>query len=100
MAARLTNTELSRIKMLRHSHTMAEAAKELGVPKSRVVGAAERYKIRFQKRGEKHHAATYSDRDIELCRELHDEGLSLNEISEKMEIDYFHLWKVINGESR
>ncbi|EOI7372953.1 TPA: hypothetical protein ACJFUB_004440 [Yersinia enterocolitica] len=36
--------------------------------------------------GERHYLAKYSDHDVDLCRELHEEGLSVRIIAEKMEM--------------
>ncbi|OWF73535.1 hypothetical protein B4902_08520 [Yersinia frederiksenii] len=36
--------------------------------------------------GERHYRAKYSDHDVELCRELHEQGIGTKVIAEKMEM--------------
>ena len=52
-----------------------------------VRGYAHRKGIRLYKSGERHHRCRIPDHDVELCRAMHDEGLTVKEIAEKMEIN-------------
>jgi len=44
--------------------------------------------------GENHHCSVYSNEDVELVRQLHDEGLPMKLIAEKMEIPYQYVQKL------
>lgn len=71
--------------------TAAEIAVALG--KSEVAVWSRAYYLRkkgvyvaLQKSGPNHPSARHSDHDVELCRQLHDAGLSMAAVAEKMEI--------------
>lgn len=71
--------------------TAAEIAAALG--KSEVAVWSRAYYLRkkgvdvaLQKSGENHYGARHSDHDVELCRQLHDAGVSMAVVAEKMEI--------------
>jgi len=66
--------------------TITEVAEKLGRTRPSVFNYASQNGIRFIKRGESHWRVTVSDEDVELCRQLHDAGLTIREIAEKMEI--------------
>lgn len=44
--------------------------------------------IGLKKSGDTHHSRKYSEADIDLARQLHDTGMKLNLIAEKLEIPY------------
>lgn len=50
--------------------------------------------------GENHWRSVHSDHDIELMRQLHDEGISIAEISRKMEINYCYAKRVLSYKFR
>lgn len=70
----------------RHPNSVTARARILGLPKGYL--------------GEHHHASTISDNDVELVRQLHDEGLPITVISEKMEISYDYCLDLISYKSR
>lgn len=74
----------------RHAATMTSRQLTALLP-GRSATAIRRYAaqngIPLAKRGERHHRATISDADVELCRALHDEGLPVIEIARKMELN-------------
>ncbi|CAI1534429.1 Uncharacterised protein [Serratia marcescens] len=50
--------------------------------------------------GEKHPMCKYPDSDVELCRALHDDGMAIPLIAEKMEVPYRTVRSWIQFESR
>lgn len=79
-------------------------AKEIGAAIGRTEGAVHRKAramgISMLKVGKYNWNCTISDEDIELCRQLHDEGVPQNEIAEKMEISIQHVCNVVNYRAR
>jgi hypothetical protein len=43
-------------------------------------------RIRLKRVGENHHNAKYTDREVELVRQLHEQGLGYRRLSDKMEM--------------
>jgi len=52
------------------------------------------------KNGDNHYAVKHSDHDVELCRALHDEGLSVTEIADKMEIPQSYVSQIVRYHKR
>lgn len=50
--------------------------------------------------GESHGRAKLSDHEIDLVRQLKDEGMPVGEIAEKMEISRRYVYKLVNYERR
>lgn len=50
--------------------------------------------------GEKHPMCKYPDSDVELCRALHDDGMAIPLIAEKMEVPYQTVRSWVHFESR
>lgn len=50
--------------------------------------------------GEDHHGARYTDRDVEMVKELRDEGWSLKDISLKMDMPMRTIRSYIDGTRR
>lgn len=73
---------------------------ELGRSETSVKSKARKMGVRLRKYGENHHLANISNHDVELCRQLEDEGLRPFEISEKMEIEISHVCAILNFRSR
>lgn len=68
-------------------------------PKS-VMARAFKLGLKGRYLGGNHWSSVHSDHDIELMRQLHDDGLSMAEISRKMEINYSYLKSVLNYKNR
>lgn len=68
------------------THTAAEVAEALGCGLTTLYKYSRQYDISYQKRGEKHHNSTRSDEDVELARQLHEAGVGIADISEKLEM--------------
>lgn len=81
-----TSTALTKLRKLSKTHTMQQAADEIGCNKNQVYGRARRDGISFRKYGELHHSAKYSDHDVYLARALVDEGISRAETGRKLGI--------------
>lgn len=79
-------------------------AKDIGVALGRtgrsVSGKSRLLGLDAVKRGKYNWSCTISDEDIELCRQLHDEGIAQNVIADKMEISIQHVNHVVNYRSR
>lgn len=81
-----TPTALTKLRRLSKTHTMQQAADEIGCNKNAVHGKARREGISFRKYGELHHSAKYSDHDVYLARALVDEGITTAEAGRKLDI--------------
>lgn len=58
-------------------------------------------KLGFHHRhGESHRLSKFSDSDVELIRQMHEEGFSIIDISLKMEVSYGHVSDIVNYNSR
>jgi len=51
-------------------------------------------------RGQSHPRAKYSDREVELIRQLHDEGLGYQRIAHKMEMPKGTVQDICSGRTR
>ena len=81
-----TPSALTKLRKLSKTHTMQQAADEIGCKKTQAESACKRYKISFKKYGELHHSAKHSDHDVYLARELVDAGLSIADVARKLEV--------------
>lgn len=81
-----TPSDITKLKKLSKTHTMKEAAEDIGCSENNVKSKAKSLGVSFRKYGELHHSAKYSDHDVYLARELVDAGLSTAEVGRKLEI--------------
>lgn len=81
-----TPSALTKLRRLAKNHTMQQVADEIGCSKNAVRGKARIEGIKFQKYGERHHSAKYTDHDVYLARALVDEGVTMTEAGRKLEI--------------
>ena len=81
-----TPSALTKLRKLSKTQTMQQVADEIGCNKNAVRGKARSEGIKFQKYGERHHSAKYTDHDVYLARALVDEGLTMTEAGKKLEI--------------
>lgn len=95
-----TDKELRQLRVLSVTHTSAAIAHLLGRTEHSVKGKAYSLGIHFMKVGEHSPLAKHSNHDIELCRQLNEEGLRPFQIAEKMEIEISHLCRVLKFEAR
>lgn len=77
-----------------------EIAKQLGRKPEHVYRKAYLLGLSLYVRGENSHAAIYSNSDIELCRQLADEGLKAPTIANKMEMSRSFVHQLIKHERR
>ncbi len=89
-------SNLATLRRISSTHTIKEAAKELGCCETTISKACRDYKISFRKYGDKHHLCVHSDHDVELARSLRDEGLSIKDIAEKMEMAVGYVSRITN----
>ncbi|NOF88419.1 hypothetical protein [Vibrio cholerae] len=91
-------SEAENLFLAKHAQDMSsdEIAEKLGRTKQAVNSKAENLGISMRKHGEKHHLAKVSNHDVELCRQLHDEGVKPCEIAEKMELGYTYVQWILN----
>uniref|UniRef100_UPI0040486268 hypothetical protein n=1 Tax=Shewanella baltica TaxID=62322 RepID=UPI0040486268 len=95
-----TDQEIRQLHVLSVTHTSEAIAQILGRTEHSVKGKAYSLGINFMKVGEHSPLAKHSNHDIELCRQLHEEGLRPFQIAEKMEIEISHLCRVLKFEAR
>lgn len=79
------------VKYLRENHkrlTIRQMAKHLGRSYYSTNQKCGALGLDCRLYGDKNHMTIYSSDDVELCRQLHDEGLSRREIADKMDIPY------------
>lgn len=50
--------------------------------------------------GDKHPSSKYSNEQVAYVKQLHEEGLSLREISKKSKVNYWSVWSIVNGRTR
>ena len=50
--------------------------------------------------GESHHRAKLTDREIELARQLHDGGMSVTDVANKMDISKGYASKILSHRQR
>lgn len=82
-----SEADTAKLKRIAPNVTKEEAARIIGCSFNSIKSKARRAKIVFKKIGEKHHSSITRDHDVELARALHDEGFTLSQISEKLEMD-------------
>ncbi len=81
--------------------TSKQIGKLLGRTGESIKCRARRIGVKLIKRGENHHNAIYSDKDIELVRQLAEDGtLTLKEIAEKMEIGFYYVVLIVSCRTR
>lgn len=67
--------------------TKVQMAKVLNRTEISIQSFCQYHKIRLAKTGQYHHSSRISDEDVEMCRKLHEEGVPVRDIAEKMEIN-------------
>ncbi|WP_425667799.1 hypothetical protein ACPUEJ_24540 (plasmid) [Vibrio tubiashii] len=78
-----------------HRHTAIFVAYSLGRSVGTVMERAARLNCRFQKCGDDHPNTILTSQDIELIRDLHDEGMHYSEIAEKFECSQSHIKDIV-----
>lgn len=91
-----TPAEVRLIRKYAVTHTAQQIGEMLGRSRYSVIQKARSEGISMIKHGETHYNVKYTDHDVELCRALHDEGLSQTEIAKKMEIPRPYVCKMVN----
>lgn len=77
-----------------------EIGEILGMSRGAVQAHASALRISLRRYGEKNHVAKVSNADVELCRALRDEGLTVSKIAEKMELSTSYVNHVVYYEFR
>lgn len=94
-ARRFTRDEVNLIHSHAATHTAQQLGDMLGRTRRSIANKAHSLGISMKKRGDNHYNVKHSEHDIELCRALFDDGMSVREISEKMEIDQPYLSNIL-----
>lgn len=89
------HAETELIRMYARTHTAQQIAEMIGRSRGAVKQKIMRMGIRMMKHGDTHYKVKHSDRDIELCRTLYDEGLNCRQIAEKMETSHSYVRKIV-----
>lgn len=50
--------------------------------------------------GQMHPAAKLTDREVELIRRLHEDGMGVREIARKFEVSHTQVWRIVRYLSR
>ncbi|AXH72143.1 MAG: DNA-binding protein [Siphoviridae sp. ctdc_1] len=90
-----TPDEIRLIRRLAKTHTAQQIAEMTGRSRRSVANKAFDLGISMKKHGDNHYNVKYSDEDVELARQLHEAGLGVREIAEKMEIPQDHLSNIL-----
>lgn len=77
-----------------------EIAKKLNRNKKSIITKAAKLKISLRLYGEKHHSAKLTAKDIELIRELKNEGISHAEIARKFDVSDGHISRIVYYHTR
>lgn len=91
-----TEDELKILREHAATHTGQQIADMLGRSRKVVLNKLSSMGLGAIKRGDNHYNVKHSDHDIELCRRLHEEGLSARVIAEKMEMSRNYVYKIVN----
>lgn len=85
-SARWTKAELQYLRTHGGKVSLAEIAAAIGRTRAAVACKAVEIGVDCKTYGERHWMSRHSDADVDLCRQLHEAGLSVPEIAEKMEM--------------
>lgn len=91
-----TDDELQILRQHAASHTGQQIADMIGRSRRVVLNKLNAMGISAVKRGDRHYNVKHSDHDIELCRLLHQHGVSPGVIAEKMEMSRNYVYKIVN----
>ncbi|WP_192890641.1 helix-turn-helix domain-containing protein [Vibrio bathopelagicus] len=84
-------------------HHATKSYKQIAKDLGRSYGGVRRFAAKMgleHNCGESHRLCKFSDNDIELMRQLHDDGCSVIDIALKMEAHYDYVSSVVNYKSR
>lgn len=84
------------LRQYARTHTAQQIGDMLNRTRRSVVNRVVRLGISMIKCGENHYAVKHSDHDIELCRALYDEGMTVAEIARKMEMGTGYVSQIIH----
>lgn len=86
-------TEEEDIYLLAHAktHTGAEIATALNRSKQAVYHRSKKLNANMVKRGIHHWAGKLTDEDVDLIRELHEDGMGVMEIANKFDVSHGHV---------
>lgn len=95
-----TDAELQILRQHAASHTGQQLADMLGRTKDSVYMKAVREGISMKKAGINHYRLKYPEDEVELCRQLHEEGLTVAVIADKMEMPRNYVSQLVNFRKR
>lgn len=95
---RWTREELNILSEYAPTRSVAEVARMLNRPKHSIWCKASDLGVRFQKRGEKHHCAKFTDEDAHYVKLLLDAGgMTQQEIADMVEVSASFVKKIAAG---
>jgi len=97
---KFTPQEIALIRDKAATHTAAQIAEMTGRSRRAIANKAYELRISMKKHGDTHYRVKHSDHDIELCRALFEEGVSIADIAEKMEIDRSYVSNIVHFHKR
>lgn len=95
-----TPSALDKLKSLAKTHSVIQAADEIGCSTNQVRARIRRDGISYKKYGEHHRNSKRSNEDVRLVKELLAEGMPVRLICKKMEISQPEVSMIKNGKYR
>ena len=95
-----TPSALGKLKALAKTHSVIQAASEIGCSANQVRARIGRDGISYKKYGEHHKSSKRSNEDVRLIKALLAEGMPVRLICKKMEISQPEVSMIKNGKYR
>lgn len=95
-----TPSDLTKLNELSKTHTVQQAADEIGCTKNQVRSRIRKDGIKFRKWGENHNNGKRSNDDVRLVKLLLASGMTQRLICKKMEISQPEVSMIKNGKYR
>ncbi|MDF4644942.1 hypothetical protein P3488_10525 [Vibrio parahaemolyticus] len=96
MPSRLNESQKHFIRKNAGNVSVSDMARYLNVPNQRIRSWASHIKISLRLPSSESVHSHIPDEDIELMRQLHDEGVNCAEIARKFDISHGYCWQVCN----
>lgn len=92
--------DLDKLKALAKTHSVQQAADEIGCSTNQIRARIRRDGISYKKYGEHHRSSKRSNEDVHLVKALLAEGMPVRLICKKMEISQPEVSMIKNGKYR
>lgn len=93
-------SDLDKLKSLAKTHSVQQAAGEIGCSMNQARARIRRDGIDYRKWGENHASSKRSNDDVRLIKLLLAEGMPVRLICEKMEVSHPEVYMIKNGKYR